>query len=375
MQTVFSHIVQKRLSQESENVATVALEFILNSSEAARNGMMKLLRGVIPQLPRLWFRTQQTEDNNRPDMWGYDDGAKPHVLVENKFWAGLTDKQPVSYLTTLAKHAHPTMLLVVVPEAREEMVWRELKRRVEEAGKSAPKKKAILATEKDGSVGNVRCIATGIGPILALTSWTRLLAFLELEVVDDKSAKSDLLQLRALCDAVESDAFVPFSAENISDQRSPALILQLVAIVQASLQKAFAEDVLNSKGIGNQWRAAPHIGRYASVGNKGNVGFWFGIHFELWKQHGGSPLWVSFSPSSWGRAPEVRALLEPWAAKNRVFTASQGTHFVVAIDVTVGEEKDTVVKAVVDRLREIADVLSALKPKTHGKAEEIAETE
>ena len=69
MQTVFSHIVQKRLSQESENVATVALEFILNSSEAARNGMMKLLRGVIPQLPRLWFRTQQTEDNNRPDMW------------------------------------------------------------------------------------------------------------------------------------------------------------------------------------------------------------------------------------------------------------------------------------------------------------------
>ena len=66
MQTVFSHIVQKRFSQENEDVATDALAFILHSSESARNGMMKLLRGVAPNMPGLRFRTQQTEGSIAP---------------------------------------------------------------------------------------------------------------------------------------------------------------------------------------------------------------------------------------------------------------------------------------------------------------------
>ncbi|MFH1928244.1 MAG: hypothetical protein ABIK79_08775, partial [Chloroflexota bacterium] len=96
METVFSYIVQKRFSQETEDVATDALAFILDSNESARAGMMKLLRGLAPDLPSLWFRTQQAKDQTRPDMAGYD-GNELRVYVENKFWAGLTDRQPVDY--------------------------------------------------------------------------------------------------------------------------------------------------------------------------------------------------------------------------------------------------------------------------------------
>jgi len=99
MQTVFSHIVQQRLSQESENVATTALAFVLESHETVRSGMMKLLRGIIPDAPaRLWFRTQYADGSSRPDMAGNDDEGSLRVFIENKFWAGLTDHQPVSYL-------------------------------------------------------------------------------------------------------------------------------------------------------------------------------------------------------------------------------------------------------------------------------------
>ena len=55
MQTVFSHIVQKRLSEQNENVATEALAFILRSHKAAQKGMLKLLRGIDPKMPPLWF--------------------------------------------------------------------------------------------------------------------------------------------------------------------------------------------------------------------------------------------------------------------------------------------------------------------------------
>jgi len=53
MQTVFSHIIQKRFSQMNEDVATDALAFILHSSESARTGMMKLLRGIVADIPDL----------------------------------------------------------------------------------------------------------------------------------------------------------------------------------------------------------------------------------------------------------------------------------------------------------------------------------
>lgn len=357
MQTVFSYIVQKRFSQVNEDVATDALAFILHSSESARNGMMRFLRGIAPNMPSLRFRTQQTEGNIRPDMWGYDE-AEPRVFVENKFWAGLTDNQPVSYLRQLAEYTQPTILFVVVPDAREQTMRQELTHRLQDAG--------ISTTNRDtASDSIVHSVTTEIGPILALTSWTRLLSALELEVADDPSARSDLLQLRALCKAADSDAFVPISSAELSDQRIPAFILQLNTIVQASVDLAVTEGVLNLKGT-NPQASAERIGRYAYFGNERRAGLWLGIHFGLWKKHGGTPLWGVFSPGNFGLAHEVRALLEPWAAQQGVFTTDQDDNFVVALDIACGEEKDMVVRGLVDRLKEIADVLYVLSPKTDG---------
>lgn len=198
MNTVFSHIVQKRLSPEYENIATEALAFILHSNESARSGLMKFLRGIASDLPSLQFRTQQTDGSARPDqtdgsarpdMCGFE-GTKVRVFIENKFWAGLTVKQPVEYLERLAKCTQPSLLLVVVPTARQETMWRELCRRIEEAKVSTPRGEA--------AVGGVRSAAIGRGRILALTSWKTLLDAIETELTDEPQAKNDLLQLRGL---------------------------------------------------------------------------------------------------------------------------------------------------------------------------------
>jgi hypothetical protein len=355
MQTIFSHVVQKRLSRANEDVATDALAFVLHSSESARNGMMKLLRGIAPDMPALRFRTQQTKDGIRPDMLGYDE-VGPRVFVENKFWAGLTDNQPEFYLRGLAKGPQPTILLVVVPEAREQTLWGELERRLRKDG--------IPATNREPAACIVHSVTTEIEascPILALTSWTKLLSMLELEVADDPSARSDLLQLRALCEAADNDAFVPISSAQITDQRNPAFILQLNSIWQAAVDIVANRHVLSLKGT-NPQASAERIGRYAYFGSERRAAFWIGTHFDLWKEHGRTPLWGVFSPSNLGRAQEVRTLLEPWAAQQGVFTASQGDNFVVALDIACGEEKDVVVNSLVQRLNEIAGILSVLAP-------------
>jgi hypothetical protein len=355
IRTVFSHIVQKRLSQENENVATEALAFILQSSDAAKAGLLKLLRGINPELPNLWFRTQQTEGGTRPDMWGLDATASPYVFIENKFWAGLTDNQPVAYLNKLSERPHSSVLLFVVPPSREKSVWRELMKRLNEAD--------IGYHTLPSTSGSNSIVKTSLGPQLAITTWKTLLAFLDAETVEDVTARNDLTQLRALCEEAESSAFVPFSRESISDQQTPNLILQLTGLVHDVSSLAFDEGVLFRERLTPQANTE-RIGRYASILPDQRCGVWLGVHFTLWNEHGNSPFWVIFSSTDWGRAHEVRALLEPWSAQSKVFvTDLVGDHFAVSIDLPCGEEKPLVVRSIVDQLAAIGKVLDPLPPR------------
>ena len=357
MKTVFSHIVQKRLSQENENVATEALAFIVQSSERARAGLMKLLHGIAPDLPSLRFRTQQTEGSARPDMWGFDGGA-PRVFIENKFWAGLTDNQPVEYLRRLAGYSNPAVLLVVVPETRLETVWRELNRRLDTAN--------LLTARRSpsASVSYVGVVDFGPGftvtPVLAITSWAKLLSAIEVELIDEPQQRNDLVQLRALCDV--ADEYAPFSTTELTNQRIPSLILQLNSIVQRAVDLAVSEGLLNIDGL---W--ATHFwegpGRYVRIPNGRNVELWFGTQFRLWRERGSTPLWLVFSTRG-GRAHEVRAVLEPWIERNGItYSEEDDGGFAVGIDVLTGEEPDQVARSIVNRLREVAAELSGLPPK------------
>jgi hypothetical protein len=345
MSRVLSHIIQKRFSKVNEDVATDALAYILESSSAANNGMRKLLRGLIPDLPALTFRTQEAEGTIRPDMWGYD-GPELRVFLENKFWAGLTDNQPVNYLKELAKCSKQSALLVVAPHVRRHTLWAELQRRMSDAG--------ITCEDNGDSAGIEYSARTSMGPMVALTSWDNILSLLEHESADDLEARGDLVQLRSLCDAADIDAFAPLSREEITDQRTPALILQLSSICEDVSNLGISESVIDHKGTRPQ-ASSERIGRYTYMATDGEVdkraGAWIGIHFRLWKQHGVTPLWAVFHNTEWGQAQIMRDYLEPWATKEGIFTTidSDGS-FAIALDLPHAQEKDAVVRAVVDRL-------------------------
>ena len=291
MNTVFSYIVQKRLSQENENVATEALAFILDSSERGRSGLMRLLRGIAPDLPALRFRTQQSEGSARPDMWGLD-GDTPRVFIENKFWAGLTENQPVEYLRLLAQYPNPTVLLVIVPEARLEPVWREFTRRLDTPNVATAGRNPSATVPYAAAVDFGPTLATV--PILAITSWVKVLLAIETELADEPQHRNDLLQLRALCDAADDDTSAPFSSTELTDQRTPAFVLRLSVVVQRAVDVGVTEGVLGISGLRpmSSWE---RVGRYISFPKAMGVGAWFGTDFRRWRERGSTPLWLVFS--------------------------------------------------------------------------------
>lgn len=346
MRSVLSHIVHKQFSSQYENIATEALSYILESSELARNGLIKALRGIVPEMPTLRFQTQYTEDNMRPDMWGVDAG-KLRVFIENKFWAGLTDNQPVEYLKLLDSNSKEGILLVIVPSARQETIWRELILRLKEA--------SISYTEQTPLADIPRLVKSETGAFLALTTWTKIIALLESEVADELQTRNDLAQLKALCDVAESDAFVPLSSFELTNQRIPAIITQAYNISQKAVDYCISEGFIHTKGL-NVSCTSERIGRYfAFATDKGDkVYAWIGVHFAYWKKYGETPLWLFFFDSSWGSMNQAQSILEPWAERQGYFTAIEDNSFIMSIKIPRGEELDIAVRSVRDQLQAIA---------------------
>ena len=349
MKTVFSHIVQKRLSHENENVATDALAYVVNTSRDAHRGVMKLLRCIIPHLPDLSIRTQNSADQMRPDMWGYE-GSVPRVFIENKFWAGLTANQPVNYLKHLAKQEPPSLLMMVVPETRQETIWRELLARLDAAN--------ITASDHACPGDTGRAVETGIGPVLAITSWRRLLDGIEAELAEEAVAFHDLVQLRSLCSAADDDAFVPLTAQESTDQRIPAIVMHMTSVYQAVTGWAITEGIFSTEGLtaSNSWK---RFGRYVQFPAGATFGAWFGVDYSLWKRHGVSPLWLVFPPSDWGNAQKAQELLDSWSQREKVFMMFEDNELLVAVELPGREGKDEVIRFVENRLGSISNIFGS----------------
>lgn len=218
----------------------------------------------------------------------------------------------------------------------------------------------MSATSRETAASIRNSVTTDIGPVLAITSWARLLSALELETAEDPPARSDLLQLRALCEAADSDAFVPVTPEEVTDQRTPAFMLQLGSVLHACIELAESEGILSTAGL-RQVSSWEGFGRYVSPLE--GLDPWLGVRFDLWKTYGGTPLWLIFHRNRLLDHPKMRPLLESWAAKSGVFVATrQSGDLAIAIDIAPGEDKDRMVRMIVDRLGAIAEVLSVLNP-------------
>ncbi|MBI4816592.1 MAG: hypothetical protein HY791_10050 [Deltaproteobacteria bacterium] len=134
MTTLLGHLAFRRFTDHTEDLATEALAFILGKSVVARKAVAEhLARAGVQVQSDLTYVTQVAgEALDRPDLVGtYLD--REVLLIEAKFWAGLTENQPVTYIRRLESGG---ALLFLVPEARVVSIWSELLDRCVRAGMS-----------------------------------------------------------------------------------------------------------------------------------------------------------------------------------------------------------------------------------------------
>lgn len=92
-----------KLSSQPETVATEALGHIFAESAEARTALRSfVLSHGVDTGSIAGVKTEVTGDKGDiPDLACWDHDGRERLLIENKFWAGLTSNQPVTYLERL----------------------------------------------------------------------------------------------------------------------------------------------------------------------------------------------------------------------------------------------------------------------------------
>ena len=278
--TLFAQILPI-FTNQTERVATEALRHILQQSAPARQALQSMLlsAGVATgSLTR--FQTEAGgDDGERIDLACEDENREERVLIEAKFWAGLTDNQPNTYLARLPQTGH-SALLFITPAERMETLWPELCGRAQQAHQ-------ITITVETGDVRSA--VIDDSERKMMMTSWRALLEQLETRAsaAGDPAAMADIRQLRGLTERMDADAFLPLHSDELGPE-FPRRMLNLVRLVDDAAQRAMANDWAEARGL----RVTPQWHGYGRYFYLYGIEIWFGINFLHWAGAGQTPLWL-----------------------------------------------------------------------------------
>ncbi len=287
--TLLAHLSPSFTSQ-TENIAVEALGYVLNKYSGSREGLDDVVRsGVRNVKPVVKVRTQASAlDGTRPDLVGVDEDDAERVLIEAKFWAELTPRQPHAYLDRLPDDG-PAVLVFLAPEDRIMSLWPELRSRTLRAGKTL----SDVDAER-------KCVCVdGTQRHLLLVSWSGLLDRMSARTRDEQDAEADIRQLRGLADFAEEGRFRPI--RNPCEEFGPDSrhMRDMKRMIDAATEWGIKDGWASRKGLNRTPRSYGY-GRYLKLG--GCV-VWFGIHTGRWEQDGETPLWLDCGNGLWVPIP------------------------------------------------------------------------
>lgn len=347
MKSLFGHIVMGFTSQ-AENLATEGLNYIISSSFDAKNGIFKFLNMIDNDLENfLYFKTQDYgEDNSIPDLVGLDADGNNIVIIESKFWAGLTENQPVSYLKRLNPQK-TSILLFLVPSRRLETIWLELKNRCEDEG---------IKLDNENRENSYIHAKVSDKNYLAVTDWITLLNFIEtqLDKNGDYVTKADLIQLKGLCEQMDEETFLPIDSQEISPMIARRNI-DFCDIVNQVVTTGVARGTYSSKGC----RSAGglyYYGRYFLI----NDNYYF-IQFnsQNWYELQNTPFWLMCYGKDLYKIDErskIQKALVKLELEEKLYLTYDNVPL-IPLKLELGVDKTIIVKSFIKQIAEISDLL------------------
>lgn len=353
--SLLGHLIINKFGNHSENIATEALNHILSSSAIAKKSFLRYVEQTSVKLnDNLIFRTQVTDETGAvPDLVGKDSEEQKVLIIESKFWAGLTPNQPVVYLKQLPQ-GKSGVLLFIAPVKRIFSLWAELLRRC--------KNDNIIINEMKSPVSNEFLIAhSNEKQCLAIASWRSVLSFIlkSVETEGENDAASDIAQLQGLVEQMDEKAFLPLHSEDFAPIIAARVIqyCNLVDEVTSSLVKnklASTKDKPTSAGRLTTARGLGIHGRYMKIN-----GFACCLQFNasLWSTKRETPLWLSIKGGDWKFSQSAKKCLSKLELKEPSCLLEINEELFIPLYLPIEVERDEVINNLISQIKEIAEYL------------------
>jgi len=348
MESLFGHLATK-FGSGPEPLATESLFYVLQRSTEARRLLGTYIRTACPNLPEgLNLRAPVAEEGGTADLVAVDGGGVARLVIQASFWAGLSAKMPVSQLDKLPEGG---VVLYIAPLKRFGSFWAELVRRCRDGGRE-------MTGEK--TAGNNWIVANlPQNRTVALTSWQAILepVIVGLQQAGDQTAAADLLQLRGLADKLDSEAFLPFTSEELTGTLGRRIV-HFCELVDAVATKLETEGSVDAKG---QRPSGGPNGSYVRTFKMNGAGCRFVFNPSLWATQG-CPLWLQLLGEDYKPSPDLNRRVTKFATRVQTlpFVNEWGAFFPLTL--SAGVEKEPLIEKVCVAIRQIGALLHEGSP-------------
>ncbi|MFZ4740907.1 MAG: hypothetical protein ACOYLE_07055 [Bacteroidales bacterium] len=331
-----------RIKGSQEDIASEGLVYILQRSISARKALNKVIQfesGL--EFEEINYITQNIgEKLERPDISGFDIKGKEVIILEAKFWASLTENQPIEYLKRLGENS---ILIFVCPSLRVRPVFDELSMRLQKAEFINEIKYENHSFKLDDN------------KTLLVKTWGEILGIIRLQLVQDneQTLLSDIDQLIGLCETIDNNSFQPYQSEDFAPAFAKRInsYYDLVDKVIDELKKRNLADTTNLN-------SAPQKYGYTRYFKIDNFGCSLNVRFDFWERVADTPFWLSIKDDTtgklWIQNETFKALIKSIASKKSILTYENNKReLFIPIFPLLDKTEDIVVNEITDKIIKI----------------------
>lgn len=345
-----------RIKGSQEDIASEGLAYILQNSKSARNALHKIIKldsGL--DFDDINYTTQNVgEKLERTDISGYNFDSKEVIILEAKFWASLTDNQPLTYLERLSENS---ILVFVCPTLRVRPVFDEVKRRI------------FDATLEYESNPNSHFIKLANNKSVVIKKWDEILGAIRLQLIQDNDQYlSDIDQIIGFCETVDSNAFTPFQREDFSPSNAKR-INSFYDIADKIIDELKKLNLADTKGL----KTTPQKYGYTRYFKIGTMRISLNVRFDFWEKRADTPFWLGFyddiaSDGTWIQTDDFKKETKNIVSKISIITYEPNKNeLFIPVFPVVEQTEDIVVKNIAEQIIQLNGELNEKGLKNKGK--------
>jgi hypothetical protein len=270
-----------QIKSSQEDIASEGLRYILQNSDFAKSIIASQIESKTNiHLPELNYVSQiSKKDLGRTDISGIDNNGNEIIIFESKFWASLTENQPVSYLNRLNNNS---VLAFICPNLRKSSLYIELRKILIEQNIKFESDENLLKFELDNN------------KYILIQSWIEILNPIKtiLKVNNQDNLVSDIDQIIGFCEIIDKNSFLPLNDKDLSPEigRKIASYYELTdeVISELSKSKYYKQEKLT------EGKPSKEFGYYKYRLYDGYA-ISFGLNFGYWAKFADTPFWLRIS--------------------------------------------------------------------------------